>query len=335
MKLASDRFTRIVIMVWVVAGVIVLTMGFRALMAIGFISWVSPTAPADCRPLPLPGAGDLAWESKSRTLFIAARDGLYAIPEGQEKPVRLAGTPKDFHPAALGIGYDAGGEPALAVVDRRADGSAAMQLYSADFDASGPRLTYRSTVTSGLARQAQAVAMMGNGRFYVTANPDRNALLAWADRWFLLGRAHLLFFNGMVFMDAVGGLSDPSGAVASPDGQYMYVLSRNERRLVAFSREPFSGRLTELDSISLPMRPERVSLDANNVLWVAGPVRLPSMSDDSKVVRVFLGADGKPQSQETVYAGDGIRAATAAVRAGDRLYIGSATDDKMLVCEMK
>lgn len=335
MKPKPDRFGRVVVLVWVVAGVILLTVGFRALMAVGFISWVSPTQPAQCRPIALAGAGDLAYEGKSRTLFIAARDGLYAIPEGAKAPVKLPGTPDTSNPAAISIGYDAGGEPALAVVDRRTDGSAAMQLYSADFDETGPKLTYRSTVTGGLARRAQGVAMMGNERFYVTANPDRNAFLAWADRWLLLGRAHLLFFNGMVFSDAVGGLSDPSGVVASPDGQHLYVVSRNERRLIAFSREPFSGRLTELDTISLPMRPERVSLDANNVLWVAGPVRLPGLSADSKVARVFLGADGKPQGSETVYAGDGIAAATAAVKVGNTLYIGSATDEKMLACEMK
>ncbi len=44
----------------------------------------------------------------------------------------------------------------------------------------------------------------------------RDEFLAWADRWFLLGRANLLFFNGTLFMDAVGGLSDPSGVVVSP-----------------------------------------------------------------------------------------------------------------------
>ena len=335
MRLQSDRFTRIVVLVWVVAGVIIMTVGFRALMAIGFISWVSPTQPATCRDIPIAGAADLAWENKSRTLFIAARDGLYAIPEGQQTPVKLPGTPKQFHPAAISVGYDAGGEPALAVVDRRDDGTAAMQLYGADFDATGPKLSYQSTVTGGLARRAQGVAMMGNGRFYVSANPERSELMAWADRWLLLGRANLLFFNGTVFVDAIGGLSDPSGAVASPDGLRMYVLSRNERRLIAFSREPFSGRLTELDSISLPMRPERVSLDASNVLWVAGPVRLPGLSNDSKVVRVFLDGEGKPQSQETVYAGDGIVAATAAVKSDSTLYIGSATDEKILACELK
>lgn len=335
MRLGSDRFTRVVVMVWVVAGVIILTGGFRALMGLGLISWVTPVAPAQCRPIPLAGAGDLAWENKSRTLFIAARDGLYAIPEGQQKPVKLTDAPKDVHPAAISIGYDIGGEPSLAVLTRQADGSAAVQTYRADFDATGPKLSYQSTVTGGLARRGQGVVTMGNERFYVTANPTRNDFMAWADRWLLLGRANLLFFNGMVFSDAVGGLSDPSGVAASADGRFVYVLSRNERRLIAFSREPFSGQLTELDSISLPMRPERVSMDAGNVLWVAGPVRLPSLSGASKVVRVFLGGDGKPQSTETVYAGDGIVAATAAAKGENTLYIGSATDDKMLACDMK
>ena len=105
--------------------------------------------------------------------------------------------------------------------------------------------------------------------------------------------------------------------------------------MLAFSREKFTGTLTELDTLSLPMRPERISMDANNTLWVAGPTRIPALGGSSRVVRVFLGADGKPQSQETVYAGDGVSRATAAVKAENRLFIGSATDDKLLACEIK
>ncbi len=59
------------------------------------------------------------------------------------------------------------------------------------------------------------------------------------------------------------------------------------------------------------------------------------MSGASKVVRVFLDGEGKPQSSETVYAGDGIVAGTAAVKGGNTLYIGSATDEKILACELK
>jgi hypothetical protein len=340
---SSDRFTRIVVLVWVVAGVIILTTVFRALTAIGLFTYVSEVSPAVCRPIPLPGAGALAYETKSKTLFIAARDprnpsasgAIYALPDGAAKPVRLSGTPPDFHPTALSVGYNVGGEPALTVLDRKANGTVAVGLYGVSFDAKGVGLQYQSTIQSGLARRAQGIAALGNDRFYLTANPTSNVLMDWADRWLVLGRAYLLFYNGTMFRQAVSGISDPSSVAVSADGQKVYVASRAERRLIAFSREEFTGTLTELDSVTLPLRPEQIGIDASNVLWVAGPARLPELSGASRVVRVFLGSDGAPQTQETVYAGNGITAATGVARGENQLFIGSFRDDKMLACDLK
>jgi hypothetical protein len=339
---SSDRFTRIVVLVWVVAGVIILTTLFRSLTAIGLFTFVSEVSPGACRPIPLAGAGALAYESKSRTLFIATqpRDpassgALYALPAGQTRPIRLSGTPRAFHPIALSIGYELGGEPTLAVVDRKPGDRVAVELYSVTFDVNGAKLVHQSSIQSGLARRGQGIAPLGTGRFFLTANPVSSELMAWADRWLVLGRAYLLFYNGEVFRQALSGISDPSAVAVSADGSHVYVASRAERRLLAFSRESFTGTLTELDSISLPLRPEQISIDANNVLWVAGPARLPEISAASRVVRVFLGSDGVPQSQETVYGGEGITAATAAAKGENQLFIGSFRDDKMLSCDLK
>ncbi len=63
-----------------------------------------------------------------------------ALPAGQTKPVRLAGTPRDFHPIALNIGYELGGEPTLAVVARKSGERVAVELYSVNFDAGGAKL---------------------------------------------------------------------------------------------------------------------------------------------------------------------------------------------------
>jgi hypothetical protein len=340
MKARADRFTRVVVLVWVVAGVIIFTAGFRALTAIGLLSFFgSDVSPGICRPLALPAPADLAYEPKSKTLFIASNPAagagaIHALLDGQSKPVKLAGTPADFHPRAISIGYDAGGAPMLAVVDIKASGATSVEMYGVSFEG-GAKLAYQSNVQGGLARRAQGIANLGNDRFYLTGNPVSGEFMAWADRWLVLSRSHLLFFNGTLFMDAVAGLSDPSGVAVSADGSRLYVVSRNERRLTAFSREPFSGTVAEVDSIALPMRPERVSMDANNVLWVAGMNRLPSLGGTSVVARVFLGANGAPESVEKVYAGDGIKQASAAVKAENRLFIGSGADDKFLGCDVK
>jgi hypothetical protein len=338
-----DRLMRAVVLAWIVAGAVLLMTLFKAMKAIGLFSFAGAVSPGLCHAIPLAGPGDLAYEAKNRTLFIAAAkadapaagDGIYALTPGSDKPVKLAGTGSDFHPTALSIGYNADGAPSLTAVNRHRDGAVSVEVYTVLYDAMGAALRSDSSVTGGLARRAGGIAALGNGRFYLAANPTHSDFMAAADRWLLLGRADLLFFNGQMFREAVNGLSDPSAVAVSPDGSRLFVASRGERRLLALSRDIYTGTLTEKDSLSLPMRPERMSVDANGMLWIAGPTRLPSLSQDSTVVRVVVGADGKPVSQETVYAGDGIKDATAVVKTDGHLFIGSSHDDKLLDCAVK
>ena len=340
----TDRLTRAVILAWTVAGIILLMSLFKVVKAVGLLSFAGSVSPGVCHAVPLAGPGDLAWESKSRTLFIAAAregapaagDGIYALTPGV-KPLKLAGTSPDFHPSAISVGYNADGSPSLTAVNRHRDGAVSVEVYSVLFSPAGPTLSSQASVQGGLARRGGGIAALGENRFYLTANPARSNFMAAADRWLLLGRSDLLFFNGTLFQQAVNGLSDPSAVAVSLDGQRLFIASRGERRLIALSRDRYTGALTEQNSLSLPMRPERMSLDANGTLWIAGPTRLPSLSGASTVVRVFIGADGKPQNLETVYAdeGQGIRAATAVVKAENHLFIGSAHDDKLLDCAVK
>ncbi len=339
-----DRLMRAAILAWVVVGAIVLMTLFKVVRSVGLFSFAGSVSPGACRALPLAGAGDLAFESKNSTLFIAAArqgapaagDGIYALKPGAA-PVKLKGTPSDFHPTALGLGYNIDGSPSLTAVNRHANGTVSVDVYNVIYDATGASLGYQASVQGGLARRAAGVASLGNGRFYLAATPTSSEWLAWADRWLLLGRANVLFFNGELFRPAVNGLSDPSAVAMAPDGSRLFVASRGERRVIVMSRDIYTGALTEQASISVPLRPERLSLDANGALWVAGPTRLPGLSAASTVVRVVIGTDGKAAAQDTVYAddGQGIRAATAAVKVPGHLFIGSSHDDKLLDCAVK
>ena len=81
----------------------------------------------------------------------------------------------------------------------------------------------------------------------------------------------------------------------------------------------------------------QASWDSSGTLWVAGPRRLPALGGASSVARVVIGSDGKALSQDVVYAddGEGIAAATSAVRTDGHLFIGSSRDNKLLDCAVK
>ncbi len=340
----TDRLMRAVVLAWVVVGALLLMTVFKVVKSVGLFSFAGSASPGVCRSIAIAGPGDLAWEGKSKTLFIAAgkegapaaSDGLYALTPGG-KPVKLKGTPADFHPSAVSVGYNLDGSPSLAVVNRRGGGAVSVETFNVLFDAGGASLQSQSSVQGGLARHAGGIAALGNERFYLTSNPTRSDVMAALDHWLLLGRADLLFFNGQIFREAVKGISDPSAVAVSPDGQRLFIASRGERRVILLSRDAYTGAATEQDSISLPLRPERLSVDANGALWAAGPTRLPALSDASTVVRVTVGNDGKALGQDVVYAddGQGIKAATAAVKIDGHLFIGSSHDDKLLDCAVK
>ena len=347
MKAKTDRFTRFVILVWSVAGVILITEAVRALMALGLFAYVTPVTPGVCRTIAIGGPGDLAFDAKSRILFIAASDrrapgkadGLYYLPLGESAAHKLAGTPQDFHPTAVSIGYDTGGAPTLWVVDRKQNGRVAVESYAIHYDGGAPALSSVTQIEGGLAARAGGVAALGAMRFYLAGDPAKSEFMAWANRYLLVPRADVLYFNGMLFRPSINGLADPSAVALSADARHLFVTSRNERRLSAFCLDPYTGTLRELGSLSLPLRPERMSLDAISI-WVAGPPRLPALSGKtaaSAVVRVSLGPDGTPQGYETVYADDGqaISAAGAVAKAEKHLFIGSALDDKLLDCPAK
>ncbi|MBV9550660.1 MAG: hypothetical protein JO256_13410 [Alphaproteobacteria bacterium] len=340
-----DRLMRAVVLAWVVVAALVLMTLAKVIKSVGLFSFAGSASPGICRSIALNGPGDLAFEAKNKTLFIAAAregspaagDGIYALNPGSDKPTKLKGTAADFHPTSLAIGYNLDGAPSLVVVNHHANGAVSVEVYNVLYDANGASLNSQASVQGGLARRAGGVAMLGNNRFYLTSNPTSSDFMAALDRWFLLGRADLLFFNGELFREAVNGLSDPSAVAVSADGQRLFVASRGERRVIALSREQYGGALTEQGSISVPLRPEHISVAADGTLWVAGPTRLPALGNASTVVRVVVGTDGKPLSADTVYAddGEGVKAATAAVKADGHLFIGSSHDNKLLDCAAK
>jgi arylesterase/paraoxonase len=191
------------------------------------------------------------------------------------------------------------------------------------------------------------VFAVGPGQFYVSNDHvTRTALGRFAEDYLLWPHADLLYFNGMGFRIAIQRLAFPNGVLVSPDGSRLYVAATSQRRLLAFSRENFTGNLAEIGALSLPARPDNLSLDAaGHLIAAAHPslLRLNAFQADaakpspSEVYRIGLDAQGAPQSYDLIYADEGrqIGGASVAAVTGKRLLIGSVFDGKILDCETK
>ncbi len=66
------------------------------------------------------------------------------------------------------------------------------------------------------------------------------------------------------------GCTAPAAWWVAPDGGHVIAAGLLSHSLTSFSREPIAGALTEADTLVLPGGPERLSLDGQGQLWVAG-----------------------------------------------------------------
>jgi arylesterase/paraoxonase len=203
-------------------------------------------------------------------------------------------------------------------------------------------LVAQGTVEGGLLTDPQDVAAAGPGAFYVSNNSAKQALVKALAGWGVLPASEILYFNGMSFKPVMQDLYDVRGLVMAPDGNHLLAASLTARSLKSFSRDPFSGNLTEADSLTLPVAPEKISLDAMGQAWVAGHASLvrwrdfaadPKKPAPSQVFRVNL-ISGAPRDAPQVYGNDGseIGGAGIAASSGKRLLIGSSLDGKLLEC---
>lgn len=183
------------------------------------------------------------------------------------------------------------------------------------------------------------VVATGPESFYVT-----NDTAAGRDTWrgradFLAGlpTGQIFHYDGNSWSVVAEGLQWPNGLALSPSGERLYVAEMRAESVRSFDRDPATDRLEQANRIAVGSFPNNLSVDAEGRLLV-GSVPQPfafkafteSLRDTapSQVLRVQNG-ETEVLFQDT---GRELSAATAASIVGDRTVIGSAADEKFLMC---
>ena len=306
-----------------------------------------------CRVLDVPGVSDIEIAEGMAFVAVASArgpggaDGIYALAlNGNGKPTRLAGTPKDFHPRGIGLYRAPGGNGLfLLAVNRRSTGKFSIESFEVTNAKTSPALVPQGTIGSGLLTDPQDVAAAGPGSFYVSNDTATGPAMRRLAGWGALPGSNILYFNGMMFRMAAEDVYGARGLVLAPDGNHLLAASLTTRSLKSFSREMLTGNLTEGESLTLEAAPQMITLDARGEVWVAGQANLFQWRDfaadqdhrpPSQVFRVSL-SGGAPQGAERVYGNGGgeIAAASVAASAGKHLLIGSGLDGRLLDCSPK
>jgi hypothetical protein len=328
----------------------------RILWANGIFSTVPTGFIGSCKVLAgVPGVEDM--ESANGVTFVSvagargpdARDGIYVL--AGNGLTRLSGAPSDFHPRGIGLYRSPDGSGIfLLAVNRHARAANDKMRFSIDsFEVINPKtapaLVAQGTIQGGLMSDPQDVAAAGPNAFYVSNGDAGSTLTRELAGYGILPGSNILYFNGMSFRSVVDDVYGARGLALTPDGSHLLVASLTTRSLKSFSREPFTGNLTEGDSLTLPAAPEKFSFDSIGEVWVAGHANLfswrafasdPADRAPTQVFRVTL-TSGSPREAEQIYGNDGSEIAAASVAAsnGSQLLIGSSLDNKLLACTEK
>lgn len=324
----------------------------RGIWVNGVFSSVKPGFSGTCQVVAsLPGVQDM--EAAGGRVFFSVgsargpgpQDGIYAMPLSGGNPVRLVGAPKDFHPRGIGL-YRMPGRLLLFAVNRRTGGRFSIDSFEIKDAGANPALVAQGTIAGGLMSDPQDVAVAGPDQFYVAnGTAGSNPVIHGLQTYGIIPGGNVLYFNGTTFSQAADGFYGTRSLLLTPKGERLIVGGLLSRSLTAFTREPFTGQLTEDDTLNLSTGPEKLSLDAQGQMLVAGHADLlewraaaagSGKRAASQILRVSL-FNGVPGAKEQIYGGDGsqLAGASVAVAAADRLLIGSSLDDRLLSCTRK
>jgi arylesterase/paraoxonase len=327
----------------------------------GVFTTVKPGFGGTCRAVR--GAGgpeDIAIDSKDKIAFVSAtdrparskgkpspRDGLYsyAYTQSGAELVKLSGTPQDFHPHGISLYRAPEGGLTLMAVNHRMDETNTVDIFSVEIENGAINLTEVGSIGGGILVSPNDVVAVDEDRFYVVNDHlSKTDLGRWLDDNLVLPRTNILYFDGVKFIEVANGLNFPSGAALSADGRYLYVPEAYPRTLLTFERNPFTGQLKQVNTLSIPSNLDDADVAADGSVWVGSHPKAfamakfrddPSKPAPSEVFRVAV-KDGVPQTASLIYAnmGDQIGGSSVGATADGHLLIGSPFDDKILDCKL-
>ncbi|HMH65878.1 MAG TPA: hypothetical protein VK515_09840, partial [Rhizomicrobium sp.] len=253
----------------------------------------------------VPGVQDM--ESANGMVFVsvagargpAAADGIYALPLSGGVLHKLSGAPTDFHPRGIGLYRTPDGKGLfLMAVNRRATGKFSIDSFEVTNPATAPALVAQGMIEGGLLINPQDVAAAGPGSFYVAnGTAGKNPLIHLTQTYGIFPGGNVLYFNGMFFKQVADGFYGTRSLVLTQGGTHLVVGGLLSRSLTTFSRQPFTGELTEAGTMTLPAGPERLSVDGQGELLVGGHANLsdwrafnadPAKRAPSQIFRVSL-----------------------------------------------
>ncbi len=249
---------------------------------------------------------------------------------------------KQFQPLGLNLYTGKDGEKRLFVVNQSGAGKQTVEIFGI---VSG-NLVHEKTVDLGAAVvSANDVLAVGPEAFYVTDSASAGVTSVFLNFAFQRQRSKVFYFDGKSVKPAADGFVMANGIAKSASGETVYVLDTFARSLRFFKRDQALGTLTDNGVLFIGTGVDNIDVASDGSLWMAAHPKLIDFvlaAAGKKPVspsQVIQAVPGKKSGGEvrTTYLdlGEDLSGSSVAVSYGKRFIIGSALDDKFVICERK
>ncbi len=302
----------------------------------------------------IPGPEDMDMDNESGLLFISStnrrktmaglpsNDGIFVLSaDSAQQPRKLATTyPAEFHPHGISF-LRIGIKSYLFVVNHNPAGN-----FVEIFEYTDDTLFHQQSITDPSMNSPNDVVAVATNKFYVTNDHGtQKGFKRTLEDFLQLPFSSLLYYNGVSFSKAYGGLKYANGVNVSNDGLTLYVTTTRGRNLLTFNRDQETGGLTLANKLSLKSGVDNIDVDADGSLWIAahpnvlafvGHAKDSTKLSPSQVLKLTLGP-GTTYQVEEVFMDDGrqLSASSIAIRYKGELFVSGVFQRKILRIALK
>ena len=249
----------------------------------------------------------------------------------------LSSAPAGFQPHGMSLYRMGDGKQRLFVISHPEGEEHVIEIFEQDAD---NRFAHIGSVRDSLLVSPNAIVAVGPQQFYVANDKGGSGLSRMAESLFRVGMSTVVYFDGDSMRVAADGLKSAVGMGLAPDGLTAYVAETLGKRVSVYTRNPLTGALSFRQHLSVDGSPDNINVDADGALWIAVHAKLLDLirhfgdASHHAPTTILRHASGET-TPILVDDGSLISAGSVGAAFGNRLYIGSITEPRLLVCRMR
>jgi arylesterase/paraoxonase len=283
-----------------------------------------------------------AWNQERHLVTSNTPDGIYGFSAAEPGNIEYLTPdgPDDFNPHGISLWSD-DQYKRLFAVNHKTNGDHTVEIFDV---AENHQLQHIKTVQFEDMYSPNDVQAVGPDSFYATNDRGpTDSTLSKQLGVLLVPLSTLVYYDGQTGRTVATGLTYANGISKSNDSQFIYAAESTPRALVVYKRDTETGDLERLKTHTLNHAPDNIDVDEQGVLWIAGhPNAFTYLSytkdPENKVAPSHvLTLDVNTGERTDIYYNnsDQISGSTTGISYKNRLFMGAAHENFILMCDLK